>query len=277
MRTRGHDLSCLLRRLQAGYSHDNSMRASSLAQKAASVLILALVSIFVVQVCTGQSTLDKIFQRAKAAHSISVNGLTNDKIVAGLKEALTVSTRNAVASTGRPNGFLENEAIKILLPDKLKRVGNGMRLIGMGSQVDALEVGMNRAAEQATPAAKQIFIDAVKRMSFADARQILSGGDTAATDYFKRQSSGQLSEAFAPIVHQAMENVGVVRQYDQLMKNPLAAPLAKDRSFDLDQYVVGKTVDGLFYVLGQEEKKIRTDPAAQTTAILKEVFGQRAG
>lgn len=275
MRTRGHDLSCLLRREQAGYSHHNSMRTSSVSRKAASVLIPALVSVVALQVCEAQSALDKIFQRAKAAHSTSVNGLTNDKIVAGLKEALTVSTRNAVTSTGRPNGFLENEAIKILLPDKLKRVGNGMRLIGMGSQVDALEVGMNRAAEQAAPAAKQIFIDAVRRMSFADARQILSGGDTAATDYFKQQSSDQLSEAFAPVVHQAMENVGVVRQYDQLMKNPMAARVAASQNFDLDDYVVGKTVDGLFYVMAQEETKIRKDPMAQTTSLLKEVFGRR--
>ena len=252
------------------------MFTSSLTRKATSVLILTFISIFVVvRVCIAQSTLDKIFQRAKAAHSTGANGLTNDKIVAGLKEALTVSTRNAVAATGRPNGFLENEAIKILLPDKLKKVGNGMRLIGMGSQVDALEVGMNRAAEQATPAAKQIFIDAVTRMSFADARQILSDGDTAATDYFKRQSADKLSEAFAPIVHQAMENVGVVRQYDQLMKNPMAARVAASQNFDLDEYVVGKTVDGLFYVMAQEETKIRKDPRAQTTSLLREVFARR--
>lgn len=251
------------------------MSTSSPARNAASVLILAFVSVLALQVSAAQSTFDKILQRAKAAHSSSVSSLTNDKIVAGLKEALTVSTRNAVASTGRPNGFLENEAIKILLPDKLKNIGKGIRLIGMGSQVDALEVGMNRAAEQAAPAAKQIFIDAVKRMSFADARQILSGGDTAATDYFKRQSSEQLSEAFAPIVHQAMENVGVVRQYDQLMKNPMAARIATSQNFDLDNYVVGKTIGGLFYVMAQEETKIRKDPMAQTTSLLKEVFGRR--
>ena len=252
-----------------------AMFTSSPTRNAASVLALTVVLIFVVHVCTAQSTLDKIFQRATAAHSSNVSGLTNDKIVAGLKEALTVSTRNAVALTGRPNGFLENDAIKILLPDKLKRVGNGLRLVGMGSQVDTLEVGMNRAAEQATPAAKQIFIHAVKQMSFADARQILSGGDTAATDYFKRQSSEQLSQAFASVVHQAMENVGVVRQYDQLMRNPMAARVAASQNFDLDDYVVGKTIDGLFYVMAQEETKIRKDPMAQTTSLLKEVFGKR--
>jgi hypothetical protein len=181
-----------------------------------------------------------------------------------------------VAVTGRPDGFLKNEAIKILLPEKLRTAGKTMRMVGLGSQVDALEVGMNRAAEQATPQAKQIFLSAVTRMTFNDAHQILTGGDTAATEYFRKQSSAELTKAFAPIVHQAMENVGVARQYNKLMKNPLAAPLASDKSFNLDDYVVGKTVDGLFYMLGQEEKKIRTDPAAQTTAILREVFGSIA-
>src|SRR4051812_15996912 len=160
--------------------------------------------------CAAQTPLGQIRDRIAAARSTSkAPSLSNDKIVAGLKEALTVSTRKAVASTGRPNGFLKNEAIKILVPEKLRNVSQGMRLIGMGGQVDALEVGMNRAAEQAAPAAKQIFINAVKQMTFADARQILSSNDTAATDYFKQQSSDQLRAAFAPIVHQAMENVGV--------------------------------------------------------------------
>lgn len=227
--------------------------------------------------CAAQSPWDQIRQKVTgAAKSAESNrGLSDDKIVAGLKEALTVSTRNAVASTGRTDGFLRNEAIKILLPDKLRNVGSGLRLIGMGSQVDSLEVGMNRAAEQAAPAAKQIFINAVTRMSFADARQILSGSDTAATEYFRRQSSDQLTEAFAPIVHQAMENVGVVRQYDQWMRNPMAARVAAKQGFNLDDYVVGKTIDGLFYVMAEEEKKIRRDPMAQTTSLLREVFGTK--
>ena len=226
--------------------------------------------------CMAQSPLDQILQKARTARSANTTrGLTNDKIVAGLKEALTVSTRNAVASTGRPDGFLKNEAIKIVVPDKLRSVAQGMRLLGMGSQVDGLEVGMNRAAEQATPAAKQIFIDAVKRMTFADARQILSSNDTAATDYFKQQSSDQLRQAFAPIVHQAMENVGVLRRYNQIMTNPMAARVARAENFNIDDYVVGKTTDGLFYVMAQEEKKIRKDPMAQTTALLREVFGRK--
>ena len=225
--------------------------------------------------CAAQSPLDQIRDSIKAARSEKANsGLSTDKITAGLKEALSVSTKNAVALTGRPDGFLKNETIKILVPQKLRTVGNTMRMIGMGSQVDALEVGMNRAAEQATPAAKQIFIDAIMQMSFDDARQILSGGDTAATDYFKAKSTDELTEAFAPIVHQAMENVGVVRQYNQIMQNPMAIRFARSENFDLDNYVVGKTVDGLFYVMAEEEKKIRKDPMAQTTTLLREVFGR---
>ena len=237
------------------------------------VITLPVLTLLLVLVCAGQSPWDQI--RNKIANARPTAALSNDKIVAGLKEALTVSTRNAVASTGRPDGFFRNAAIKILVPQKLRSVGNGMRLIGLGSQVDSLEVGMNRAAEQAAPAAKQIFIHAVTQMTFDDARQILSGNDTAATDYFKRQSSEQLIEAFAPIVHQSMENVGVVREYNQLMSNPMAARVARSQNFNLDDYVVGKTVDGLFYVMAEEEQKIRKDPAAQTTSLLREVFGKR--
>lgn len=206
----------------------------------------------------------------------TVSQLSNDKVIAGLKQALQVSTGNAVAKTGHEDGFLKNEAIKILLPDKLRSAGKGLRMMGMGGQVDALEVGMNRAAEQATPQAKQIFLRAVSNMSFADAKGILTGGDTAATEYFRKQSSGELTTTFAPIVHKSMENVGVVKQYNQFMKNPIAAGLAKEQNFSLDNYVVGKTMDGLFYMLGEEEKKIRKDPAGQATALLREVFGAAA-
>jgi hypothetical protein len=219
--------------------------------------------------------LDDIFKKAEGSlNNRDVSGLSNDKIVAGLKQALQVSTGKAVALTGKPDGFLKNEAIKILLPPKLETVGKGMRMLGMGSKVDELEVGMNRAAEQAAPKAKQIFLAALQKMTFDDARHILSGGDTAATEYFKRTSSADLTTAFSPIVQHSMENVGVVQQYDQLINSaPGGSALAGQ--FDLDKYVVGKALDGLFYELGQEEKQIRKNPAAQTTALLKEVFGRK--
>ena len=226
--------------------------------------------------CTSAvAQLDDILKKADAAlEHRDTSGLSDDKIIAGLKQALQVSTTKAVASTGKPDGFLKNDAIKIVLPPRLQTVGRGLRLLGMGSKVDELEVGMNRAAEQATPQAKQIFLAALKKMTFDDARHILTGNDTAATAYFQRTSSADLTTTFSPIVHQAMEKVGVVQQYDRVVKEAPAGNLISSE-FDLDKYVVGKTLDGLFYMLGQEEKRIRKNPAAQTTALLKEVFGRK--
>jgi len=222
-----------------------------------------------------QAQLSDILKKAdETLNQRNTAGLSNDKIIAGLKEALKVSSGKAVALTGKPDGFLKNEAIKILLPPKLQTVGKGMRMLGMGAQVDELEVGMNRAAEQATPQAKAIFIAAVKKMSFDDARKILTGSDTAATEYFKRTSSADLTTAFSPIVQHSMERVGVVKQYNNVLASaPGGSALAGQ--FDLNKYVLGKTLDGLFLMLGEQEKKIRKDPAAQTTSLLKEVFGRK--
>ena len=238
---------------------------------------ILLLSIAVALGCSiyAAAQFDEILKKAgdTLAHS-NTAGLSDDKIIAGLKQALQVSTGKAVALTGRPDGFLKNQAIKILLPPKLQTLGRGMRMLGMGARVDELEVGMNRAAEQATPQAKQIFLSALRKMTFDDARQVLTGGDTAATDYFKRTSSADLTTAFSPIVHRSMERVGVVQQYNQVLASaPGGNALAGQ--FDIDKYVVGKTLDGLFLMLGEEEKKIRKDPAAQTTALLKEVFGRK--
>ena len=206
--------------------------------------------------------------------STSSGSLTNDKITAGLKEALQVSTSNAVALVGKPDGFLKNDAIRIPLPDKLQTVGRGLRMVGMGAPLDELEVGMNRAAEQATPKAKAIFLAALKKMTFDDARRIWSGNDTAATEYFRGASSADLNAAFTPIVHAQLAKLGVIQKYNSVIQStPGGSAFAV--KFDLDKYVVGKTLDGLFYTLGQEEKKIRKDPAAQTTALLRTVFGRR--
>ena len=238
----------------------------------------ALTALLGTLVCCGpaQAQWDQILKRASESMAKrDAAPLSDSKITAGLKQALQISTGNAVARTGRPDGFLKNEAIKILLPPKLQTVGRGMRMFGMGAQVDDLEVGMNRAAEQATPKAKQIFLDALTRMTFDDARGILRGGDTAATEYFKRQSTNDLTAAFTPIIQDSMEKVGVVRQYNRVVQSaPGGAALGSQ--YDLTKYVVDKTLDGLFYMLGEEERKIRKDPAAQTTALLKEVFGRRS-
>jgi hypothetical protein len=197
----------------------------------------------------------------------------NGQAASGLKEALEIGTQNTVSLTGKPDGFFGNEAIKILLPEKLRVVEKGLRLAGQGHLVDDFVLSMNRAAEKAAPAANSIFQEAIKQMTFADARGILTGGDTAATNYFKEKTSDQLRVAFRPPVKSAMEEAGVTQRYKAMTGQLSSMPFAHAPSFDLDEYVVAKTLDGLFYVLGQEEKKIRTNPAAQVTPLLRQVFG----
>lgn len=201
-------------------------------------------------------------------------GLSDDKIASGLKEALRVGTENTVTLTGKKDGYFMNQAIKILMPEKLQILEKGLRTVGYGSQMDEFVLSMNRAAERAAPQAKSIFWEAIKAMSFEDARKILGGNETAATDYFKGKTTGKLAVAFKPIVDQAMNEVGATRQYKDLVGRFQAIPFAKTESFDLDNYVTTKSLAGLFSVLGEEEKKIRTNPAARVTDLLKEVFGK---
>lgn len=200
-------------------------------------------------------------------------GLTDVKIGTGLQEALKIGTGNAVAQTGTVDGFLANQAIKILMPKSLQTIEKPLRLIGYGPQIDEFVVGMNRAAEKAVPFAKDIFWDAIGQMTFDDARKILNGSDTAATEYFKAKTSKKLQAAFRPSVESVMNEVGVNRQYNELVGRYQSVPFAKSITFDVNQYVTEKATDGLFYVVGQEEKKIRTNPAARVTDLLKDVFG----
>jgi hypothetical protein len=237
-------------------------------------LLFLVITIFAAGPSLAQSPLDQVWRTiTKSKNKPGIGALTDDKISAGLKEALQVSTEKAVALTGRPDGFLKNETIRILLPDKLRTASTAMRLLGMGQELDELEVGMNRAAEQATPLAEQIFVEALYKITIEDARGILTGGDTAATEYFRRNTSVELGAAFKPVVHRSMQGIGVIKQYNEVMQNPVAAQLVHGQGFDLDGYVLGETLDGLFYMLGQQEKEIRKNPAARTTALLREVFG----
>lgn len=202
------------------------------------------------------------------------SSLSDDEIAAALKQALEVGSTKAIAMAGRSDGFLNNEAIRILLPTKLQSVGKAMRLLGEGDTVDDMEIGMNRAAERATPQAKQIFLDAISKMTIANPRHILTGGVTAGTEYFEQNCSADITTAFTPIVHNALQRGGVTKKYDHVIKTaPGGSAIANE--FDLDKYVASKTLDGLFYLLGQEEIKIRTTPSAQTTPLLKEVFGSK--
>lgn len=195
-------------------------------------------------------------------------------VIAGLKEALEVGTGNAVLSTSKLDGFLGNQLIRIAVPDQLQSAASTLRTIGLGSQVDELETGMNRAAELAAGEAREIFWGAIKGMSVSDAFGILKGHDTAATEYFRGRTNEQLRERFRPIVEQKIGQIGLSRVYGRISEayNNFA-PAGSERLVDLDDYVTEKALGGLFTVLGQEERKIRQDPAARTTDLLKLVFG----
>ncbi len=203
------------------------------------------------------------------------SGPDESEVVGGLKEALTIGTGNGVSLVSVTDGFFANQAIKILMPEKIQKVADVLGKIGYQEQVDEFVLSMNRAAEKAAPEAKSIFVGAINEMTFEDAKKILNGGDTAATEFFKEKTSGRLSEAFKPIVSSSMNDVGATRKYKEMMGKYTALPFTKAESLDLDQYVTNKSLDGLFYMVGQEEKKIRTDPAARVTDLLKTVFGKK--
>lgn len=200
----------------------------------------------------------------------------NDETVAkGLKEALTVGTGNAVTRTGVVDGFFKNEAIRILMPEKLHTMDKGLRAVGMGPKLDEFVLSMNRAAERAAPAAKAIFKSAIGEMKFSDVRKILDGGDTAATEYFRTKTTARLTESFRPVVSQALGEAGATKQYKGLAAKASSIPFLRSPALDLDGYVTGKALYGLFLVLGEEERKIRKDPAARVTQLLKDVFGAK--
>lgn len=229
-----------------------------------------VVTIFLIAF-PASAQLDRIF---KGIFGGQQGGLSDAKIGSGLKEALKVGTENTVGLTGKNDGFFLNQAIKILMPEKLQTLDKGLRLVGYGPQLDEFVLSMNRAAEKAAPFAKEIFWDAIGEMSFEDVRKIFSGHETAATDYFKGKTSDKLAGVFKPIVGRTMNEVGVTRQYKELVGRYEAIPFVRKETFDLDHYVVTKALGGLFHVLGEEERKIRTNPAARVTDLLKEVFGR---
>ena len=201
-----------------------------------------------------------------------MGGLSELTIASGLKEALRVVSEHAVNVTGSPDASFRNQAIKILMPEQLRVVEKGLRAVGYGPQVEDLVLSMNWAAERAAPVAKPIFWDALTAMNIDDARQILGGGPAAATGFFQAKTTARLTTAFRPIVAQAMHEVGVTRQYQDLVRRFQAIPFAMSATFDLDGYVVSKALAGLFSMVGDEEKQIRTNTAARAPALLKEVF-----
>ncbi len=193
----------------------------------------------------------------------------------GLKEALTIGAGNAVGFLSKTDGYFANQMVKILLPKQIQKVGDVLGKLGYQQQVDEFVLSMNRAAEAAAPKAKAIFMDAIAQMTFEDAMKILRGNETAATEYLKSKTYSTLTDSFRPIISSSMNNFGVTRRYDQLVGTYTKAfPFFGAQSLDLDNYVTTEALDGLFYMIGEEEKNIRTNPAARVTDLLKTVFGK---
>jgi hypothetical protein len=200
--------------------------------------------------------------------------LSNSEIIMGLKDALSIGTQRSSNQLSATDGFFKNAAIKILLPEEAKKVENTLRSLGMSSLVDKAVLSMNRAAEDAAKTASGIFVNAVKQMTISDAVNILRGGDFAATNYFKGKTTEALTQSFRPIIENSLKNVNATKYwtdvtsvYNQFSSNKI--------NTDLAAYVTGRALDGIFYQLGLEEQKIRKDPVARSTEILKKVFGSR--
>jgi hypothetical protein len=234
-------------------------------------ILLTVVPLAFAQTDWLKKSLDGL--KTQGVQSVTTTKLSDTKISSGLKEALRVGLDNAVKLTSQAGGFFDNQAIKILIPEKIRAIEPVLKSIGLNKQLDEFVLSMNRAAESATPVAKDIFLNALMNMSIEDTQKVFTGGDTAATDYFKSKTKDKLVAAFQPMVQKTLDSYGISKQYNALVGKYKTIPFAKNLpSLDADQYVVNKTVDGLFYVLGQEEAKIRKDPAARVTDLLKEVF-----
>lgn len=249
-------------------------------------IYILLFSIGISSIGSAQGILGKINKAAKKDSSNNVfagiskklgNGggsaLTSDEIIRGLKEALTVGTKNSAQTLNKADGFFANAAIKILMPAEAKKAESTLRKFGMGSLVDKAILSMNRAAEDAAGGISTIFWDAIKGMTVKDGLSILRGGDFAATDYLKQQTTAQLTEKMRPVIEQSLAKTDATKYwkdvftaYNKFSKEPV--------NTDISAYVTDKSMSGIFYSIGQEEQKIRKDPAGQASDLLKKVFAK---
>lgn len=251
--------------------------------------LIGLVAAAVAMPALGSSQFKDLLNKARSAtqgSNLSPGSRLPDRdIAAGLKEALAQGTTRAIDSLGREGGFWNNSKVRIPLPGKVEQAARLARKLGQGARVDAFELSMNRAAEKAVPQVAQIFGDAIRKMTLDDARGILTGGDHAATDFFRRVAGDALTARIHPIVARATESVGVTRKYKAFASGggggalggvlgSLGGKSAKSGgSLDLDDYVTSRTIDGLFVEIGEQEQSIRHHPGARSTDLLKKVFG----
>ena len=213
------------------------------------------------------------FAMSLPSFAAGLDAVSSADAASGLRQALTDGSGAAVAKLGAVNGYFGNPQVKIPLPPSMKRIESGLRLLGMSKQADELVLTMNRAAEAAAPEAKALLIDAVKKMTVQDAKQILSGGDTAATEYFRRTTQAQLTERFLPIVKKATDRVGLAQQYNSIAGQAATLGLVKEDQATIERYVTQKALDGLYFMIGEQEKAFRQNPLGASSDIVRRVFG----
>lgn len=207
-----------------------------------------------------------------SALAISLSDLSNQEAGSGLKAALDTGSAAAVAKLGVENGFLNNDKVRIQLPAMLDKARPLLKMTGRGQQLDDLVVSMNRAAEAAVPLAKPLLINAVKSMSVADAKNILTGGDTSVTNFFREKTSAELTTKFLPVVKNVTDRSGLATQYNSVMGQVPAVALTKDQA-SVEAYVTKRALDGLYVMIGEEEKAIRADPVGSGSKLIGKVFG----
>jgi hypothetical protein len=247
---------------------------------------LLCLAVFAIGFCNAQGLLGKIKKATSKDSSGSIfntigrsgstaSNLSNGDIINGLKEALTIGTDSAARKLSRPNGFFANAALKILMPEEAKKAEATLRKVGMGSLVDKAVLSMNRAAEDAAGGISTIFVSAIKQMTVTDGLSILKGGDFAATEYLKTNTSTQLTEKMRPVIENSLAKFNASSYWKDVFSayNKLSLT-SKPVNTDLSSYVTEKSMSGIFLAIGQEEQKIRKDPAAQVTGLLKKVFGK---
>lgn len=208
-----------------------------------------------------------------SALALSLGDLSQKDATGGLKDALTQGAQIAVKQLGTPGGFSNNPDVRIELPGNLGKAAKAMKKFGMGAEVDQLEASMNKAAEAAVPQAQELLVDAVKKMSVADAKGILSGGNDSATQYLNKTSREQIRAKFLPIVKQATDQVGLAKQYNSFAGQASSLGLLDSKNANVEGYVTEQALDGLFEMIGKQEATIRQNPAAAATSLAKKVFG----
>jgi len=246
-----------------------------------------LISLFVTGFLTGCNTStgtlsndiaaigNVLFQNVNKDAAMA-SALSNQDITAAFKQALTMGTGQVVSQLGQTGGFLNDPKVRIPLPDNLQKVQDVLKTTGLSGPLDDLETRLNRAAELATPHAKELFVNAISEMTFDDVMTIYKGPQDSATQFFRSKMSAPLSVKLEPFVNQAVSQAGVVQSYDRVVNQYQSMPFMPDLKADLTSYVVGEGIDGIFLYLADQEKQIRQDPARQTTELLKKVFGTKS-